>query len=56
MTDLFTKPQPRIGHPNILLIGDMIRSVPQAEIKRRFESGEYAGCHKAYLTEAGISL
>lgn len=54
MTDLFTKPQPRHGHPNTLLIGDMDRGVPRDEMRRRFESGEYRGCHRAYLAEAGI--
>jgi len=55
MTDLFTKPQPRHGHPNILLIGDMIRGVSRDEMRRRFESGEYRGAHRVYLREAGVA-
>lgn len=57
MSDLFgTTPQKRHGHPNTLLIGDMDRGVSRDEMRRRFESGEYRGCHKAYLTEAGIGV
>lgn len=56
MTDLFTKPEPRHGHPNALLIGDMIRLVSKAEMNRRHDAGEYRGAHPAYLAEAGIQL
>lgn len=52
--DLFANPQPRHGHPNILLIGDMMRHVSKPEMKRRHQAGEYRGAHPAYLAEAGI--
>lgn len=53
MSDLFNH-TPRTGHPNTLLIGDMIRGIPKPEMRRRFEAREYAGAHPAYLAEAGF--
>lgn len=56
MSDLFgATPAPkRYGHPNSLIIGDMMLMVSKPEMKRRHARGEYTGAHPLYVKEAGL--